>query len=1808
MPRSVVLSRWFVLFAAATLWSLAPGANPAHAMCEPIPLALDSEFRGALGTVDRPYAIPNDEGQDLTVRLGTAACGQPPTSFVDFDSDGDDGQDDHYVTVLFTPPSGGPRNGIVYTTTQHLGACQTLADSCSGDLGGGAITCRAVGIKSNDLEVIDSNTLRFRFPDTDIDFNATQDDRTFTGPATIAITPITTPLPCELATTSCGACLSSNGACVAQPNLIACIDDLYDRADTCNVDPATARTDRVFPHFTALPPANDYGALCTSSGSPCADFTPPPASRELRFTIDEAGNALLPMDYRRIQARFAEVPIPRILRGRPLALTDFNAIPGDSLVGSFSTGGVRLPPLLAVLPEAVNGLPGFFGTVDAPIGVLRVSRRAEGLRECFDVSDVARGMPCDVDDDCILAGDDYCGVAACYDAGVRTQQLCSSDAQCGGGQECGPGLFDFTADLDSGSGPIVRTESQFVLEAENPISSSGIFEADEAIGFVVSEPIDGTDLNGDMLARDHVVRVRDTQSGRVRPIGIDVGGTPADGRAVTRIKQYPFQFPVVAAEGDLVAFLEPEPLQPPDPGVTLTEDKNQDNDIADSILRVFRVEPDCGGAGPCAVAVPVSSLTAVDGSPLAASTTLAVDPTPIVNARGLAFGGGTLFFRASESENTAHSLTLLRSIGSRPSISANGRYVAFDDYQYLLDSEAPDNCTIRVNDRVTGSNVAAWSGADPAISDDGGRVVFELNTAGAACGKPVWPGSGNAPNSSFDRELHVQDIGGSQFNLSAGQQTDSWMGFTEISGNGQIAVATRRATGANYSLKVVEIATNSVIFGTPGDGWGQFPLWPSLSMSGLDGLFVQRTRPVIESMIGNFDNPPMDTDGSCCNSEISRDQRFVAFQSDSELLVGGDTNSLRDAFVLESATGRFERMSVDSSGEQRVMAGVTANPANHTRVSEDGRYVLFDSRIYDLAIDPAGNSDTGGQELYRHDRLTGIVSRVSTALGGAAPADLPPDSLSPPDLSANGHHVTWRSETFKVWVHGPDLTDLTSDLSGDGDIQDNMLMVMEPTGAVTALCPAQDVVALPDGRAVFLRPESDGVATGCPVGPTTATDLNDDGDSDDLIVHLYDPGLAPGNPIVNLIEAASAMDASTAAIAIIAAGPTPELRFRSFAVGSWTALGISALDVRVSGPVAAFRQESNQELYSFSNSGLKASGLPALEFAVAGNAIAFQVQETTLPLNNDGDTDDAVLHVMAADTGAVQNSGFAAIPCPTASCDPRTPFEVSDSAVLFITPEADQQPVGGCPGGIPGCDLDGDGRSDGFVKHVFNLNDSSVHPIAGVDGGLCTNNGEACVSDAQCGSGTCYIPPGLCVEQRGICDPVDPLMGCTGAEECVPDGAGGFVCEIAFGGCTTDTECLSPAVCRNLVDPAFGLAGSDLHQILPPVRDDPDGDEVLMGAGTCVQVGATPCTSNDDCGTAGTCGGSGVCISGPCSTDSECGPKEICGLTNECVLRLGSCADRSDCPADLDLPDDISCEHSLNLTGAADSDGDLVLDVYDNCPDAMNADQSDSDADDIGDVCDLAICGDGIQQYEEGCDSVANCVSCQIVSGTACNDGVDNDGDGYVDFGDDPGCVNAADTSEREAGLACDDGVSQDDDLDVDQGDAGCYGPASASESPECDDGIDNDGDGRVDFSGGSFGEPEDPNCGAPWYAAESASASMDWVFHGTAQGGSVDLTIEGVFLSVPTTLGQSSQDVASAIAVAINGHLGLQAAGITAASNGNIVSTNGDVTSHQINDPGLSHGVPALNGPALLALVLLLSGAGGWLSGMDRTRRSSLR
>ena len=118
-----------------------------------------------------------------------------------------------------------------------------------------------------------------------------------------------------------------------------------------------------------------------------------------------------------------------------------------------------------------------------------------------------------------------------------------------------------------------------------------------------------------------------------------------------------------------------------------------------------------------------------------------------------------------------------------------------------------------------------------------------------------------------------------------------------------------------------------------------------------------------------------------------------------------------------------------------------------------------------------------------------------------------------------------------------------------------------------------------------------------------------------------------------------------------------------------------------------------------------------------------------------------------------------------------------------------------------------------------------------------------------------------------------------------------------------------------------------------------------------------------------------------------------------------------------------------------------------------------------------------------------------------CSNGIDDDGDGDIDFPDDLGCTSAADDSEDSpTSPQCKDGRDNDGDGLIDfPYDPGCFVDLQDSEEddcpdgpgcPQCSDGVDNDGNGLIDF-------PNDPGC-------ESAGDPLEFLNNPTACGTSL--------------------------------------------------------------------------------------------------------
>ncbi|MFF1867790.1 TolB family protein [Kitasatospora herbaricolor] len=157
----------------------------------------------------------------------------------------------------------------------------------------------------------------------------------------------------------------------------------------------------------------------------------------------------------------------------------------------------------------------------------------------------------------------------------------------------------------------------------------------------------------------------------------------------------------------------------------------------------------------------------------------------------------------------------------------------------------------------------------------------------------------------------------------------------------------------------------------------------------------------------------------------SADGRYIAFASDSDNLVPGDTNGAEDIFVRDRQTGRTERLTAGDPAQQQP--GGSDMPS----ISWDGRYVAFASGRSDLVPGDTNNA----ADIFVVDRWTGTTTRATVgADGGQA------DSASTrPVLSADGSKVGFTSRAGNLLpgapvraeaLAGPQVTQVTQGADG----------------------------------------------------------------------------------------------------------------------------------------------------------------------------------------------------------------------------------------------------------------------------------------------------------------------------------------------------------------------------------------------------------------------------------------------------------------------------------------------------------------------------------------------------------------------------------------------------------------------------------------------------------------------------------------------------------------------------------------------------------------------------------------------------------
>jgi len=333
-----------------------------------------------------------------------------------------------------------------------------------------------------------------------------------------------------------------------------------------------------------------------------------------------------------------------------------------------------------------------------------------------------------------------------------------------------------------------------------------------------------------------------------------------------------------------------------------------------------------------------------------------------------------------------------------PSISAEGRFVAFDTTDKLESPDTNSNRDVYLRDTVAGTlvvvsrattgKVGSRTSQKSCVSAGGLFVHFESDAT------DLITGDTNAASDIYRRDV-AASVTTRVSVSSAGAQGNGGSANASASADGAFVVfdslASNLVTGdangaADVFLRDVAAGT-TVRISVKSDG-GEAngrSLDPSVSADGNLVVFktyatnlatndnngfadiylrdraAGTTRRLSLSTTGG--NPTND----CFDPVISADGRFVAFSSYSDNLVVGDNNGIHDVFVVDVATGVIERASLNTDGYE------SGGQSGGASLSDDGRFVGFTSWGPNLAEGDWNNQP----DFFVRDRQMAMTSWLS---------------------------------------------------------------------------------------------------------------------------------------------------------------------------------------------------------------------------------------------------------------------------------------------------------------------------------------------------------------------------------------------------------------------------------------------------------------------------------------------------------------------------------------------------------------------------------------------------------------------------------------------------------------------------------------------------------------------------------------------------------------------------------------------------------------------------------------------------------------
>jgi Tol biopolymer transport system component len=341
---------------------------------------------------------------------------------------------------------------------------------------------------------------------------------------------------------------------------------------------------------------------------------------------------------------------------------------------------------------------------------------------------------------------------------------------------------------------------------------------------------------------------------------------------------------------------------------------------------------------------------------------------------------------------SAASVTSLIAQGKNPSISANGRFIAYespDGHIYLRDTLLGTTEQVDVSTAGVPANDYSYH---PEVSAHGRYVMF------GTAATNLFPHDTNQFDDVVirDRKLHTTSV--------VPKVTTFVFGAWFMSTTGRYVVYS--ATGHDFSIYRYDRKTGkqitsrvgndqAAVYGVSNDGrsalvWGTgtgYRIWKPLT---------NRFHRFDQALGGGHANGEITADA------LSADGSVVLFDSNATNLVYRDTNGKRDVFVRDLASGTTRRVSVGGGRHTRQANSASVGLA----LSTHGDYALFSSAATNL-VPGVTNKRT---DLFLRDRVHHRTRRCSVSTTGKQANRRTPIGV----LSGDGAFVAFASDATNL--------------------------------------------------------------------------------------------------------------------------------------------------------------------------------------------------------------------------------------------------------------------------------------------------------------------------------------------------------------------------------------------------------------------------------------------------------------------------------------------------------------------------------------------------------------------------------------------------------------------------------------------------------------------------------------------------------------------------------------------------------------------------------------------------------------------------